>query len=210
MTRMKKRIVVVPILLLSGLLTSCFKVEEFGNAHYLDESQFADITNLMVGDTLYRRAGTPEDGFNEKDEYIAAFNDKDNYSTRIYTVKDYPGILYVKSSSVINMATIESIYASEDAVDIPASFLYDFPHHDTWMDGGKEAKIDGATYAIYGSSSADYVCGSLKTEYNGKSYYSVEGCDGWLSATNQYDAALQDFYYNVNTVETLPIKILFA
>lgn len=207
---MKKRILITSMLMLSGLLTSCFKAEEFGNAHYVDEGMYGDITNIMVGDTLYRRAGSTDDNFNLKDEYIAAFNSADNYSQKIYTVKDYPGIIYVKSYSVLNLASIESIYASKDAVDIPASFLFDFPHHDSWLDGGQEVKINNVSYAVFGSSSADYAHGEVKTMVGGKEYYAVEGYEDWLSATNQYDPALQDFYYNVNAVETLPIKILFA
>jgi len=210
-----KKIKFIPMVLALLTLSSCgvFKaptVSEYGGVGFANDL-IVDL--LKVEDeTIYFVKGVSDKLKKIKDKEIGAFNNLPEYSYKLYTTNvETKGMYVLESRTVVMYEKLYWLYISKDADSIPCEYVEDFPHHDSFLNGGREKTINGKTYVSYGSSfnNTNIIGNELFVE-NDKSYYAVGDLPNWIAVKSDFSDEVYYIMYDINDTKELPASVVVA
>lgn len=188
-------------------------VEEFGDAEVLNDEFPGSVDWFRVENKYYIFVGEPTKLAQKKTAktLIAAFNDDDHFSYKIYSLNDYENILLINYFSKVNLVNDYAVYTYENHDYVAGELIDDFPHKDTLFNGGLEATINNKKYSFFGYANQPFEVGNqLPFTYNSRACFELDE-DGWIAVTSKNSGPDNyDLFYEVNTVNKIPVKYIVA
>lgn len=185
------------LLLMIFPLTSCSSTKEFGEARftadyflkdYVDFFYYKDKDYVLVEEVSSQvQIGEKVSLLKGKHMKIYTFFEFNNYEQSEYLVVNY----YSKKDK----SSINYLYASKDAPDVPIEFLN--------IKNKEEISIENVTFVKYGTS---YQPIELDGNYY-EDYYRIKDHCNWICTIN--DDNSKNFYYNKNSLSHLDIDIVW-